>query len=153
MANTKISALPAGAPAQSTDLLPIARAGANASLQVSDVLANAAPLASPSFTGQVTGAINAMGNVSGSITIDLSKGNVITMTLTGNVTVFILECCCIGRSRSDIHYHPRWYRVPNFCMAERCGSLWNRSLSSNITRSGICLKSSHRRLGECELRG
>ena len=80
MANTKISALPAGAPAQSTDLLPIARAGANASLQVSDVLAN------PSFTGQVTEGINAMGNVSGSITIDLSKGNVITMTLTGNVT-------------------------------------------------------------------
>lgn len=38
MANTKISALTAGAPAQSTDLLPIDRAGANYSLQVSDIV-------------------------------------------------------------------------------------------------------------------
>lgn len=38
MANTKISALPAGAPAVATDILPIDRAGVNNSLQVSDVL-------------------------------------------------------------------------------------------------------------------
>jgi len=44
MANTKISALPAGAPAQSTDLLPIDRAGANYSLQVSDILASLSAL-------------------------------------------------------------------------------------------------------------
>ena len=37
MANTKISALTAGAPAVSTDLIPIDRAGANYSLQVSDM--------------------------------------------------------------------------------------------------------------------
>jgi hypothetical protein len=39
MANLKISQLTPGAPAQATDLLPIDRAGANYSLQVSDVLA------------------------------------------------------------------------------------------------------------------
>ena len=38
MANTKISALTAGAPALASDLLPIDRSGANYSLQVSDVL-------------------------------------------------------------------------------------------------------------------
>ena len=38
MANEKISQLTPGAPAQSTDLIPIARSGANYSLQVSDVL-------------------------------------------------------------------------------------------------------------------
>jgi hypothetical protein len=43
MANTKISALTAGAPAVSTDLLPIDRSGANYSLQVSDVLATVVP--------------------------------------------------------------------------------------------------------------
>lgn len=37
MANTKISALPAGAPAQSGDLIPIARAGSNASLAYADL--------------------------------------------------------------------------------------------------------------------
>jgi hypothetical protein len=40
MANTKISARTAGSPAQYTDQLPIARAGANFSLQVSDILSN-----------------------------------------------------------------------------------------------------------------
>lgn len=35
--NEKISALPAGAPAQGTDLVPIARSGSNYSLQVSDI--------------------------------------------------------------------------------------------------------------------
>lgn len=39
MANTKISALTAGAPAVGTDLLPIARGGANDSLKVSDLVA------------------------------------------------------------------------------------------------------------------
>jgi len=56
------------------------------------------PKASPAFTGtlsgptvavtkSITSGINAMGNVTGaSLSIDLSLGNVITMTLTGNVT-------------------------------------------------------------------
>lgn len=86
MANTKISALTAGAPAQSTDLLPIDRAGANYSLQVSDI--GAEILTSPEVTKSITTGINAIGNVSGSVsTVDLSKGNVITMTLTGNTTL------------------------------------------------------------------
>jgi hypothetical protein len=51
MANTKISGLTAGAPAQSGDLLPIARAGANFSLQVSDVLTAAATVAGLSSIG------------------------------------------------------------------------------------------------------
>jgi hypothetical protein len=41
MANQKISQLTAGAPAQATDVLPIDRAGANFSLQVSDLSAAA----------------------------------------------------------------------------------------------------------------
>ena len=39
--NVKTSAMPAGAPAQATDLVPVARAGTNVSLQVSDILAEA----------------------------------------------------------------------------------------------------------------
>jgi hypothetical protein len=42
MANTKISALPAGTPAQTTDVLPIDRSGANYSLTAQD-LANVQP--------------------------------------------------------------------------------------------------------------
>ncbi|PWT75509.1 MAG: hypothetical protein C5B59_08500 [Bacteroidetes bacterium] len=38
MSNTKISALPSGSPAQSTDQLPIARAGSNFSLTAADVI-------------------------------------------------------------------------------------------------------------------
>jgi hypothetical protein len=41
MANQKISQLTSGAPAQATDIVPIDRAGANFSLQVSDILAAA----------------------------------------------------------------------------------------------------------------
>lgn len=64
---------------------------------VSD-LALKAPLASPALTGTatavtlkvskaITAGLNAMGNVSGAaLSIDLSLGNVITMTLIGNVT-------------------------------------------------------------------
>jgi|ERR1700734_269045 len=37
MPNTKISALPSGTPAQNTDQFPIARSGANNSLQISDL--------------------------------------------------------------------------------------------------------------------
>ena len=134
MANTKISALTPGTPAQSTDVLPIDRAGANFSLTASDIIGGAAPAnvvstagtmtsgnvitgagtkvvqdggvalsslapkASAALTGtttavtlnvskSITSGVNAMGNQTGSITVDLSLGNVITMTLTGNVTI------------------------------------------------------------------
>jgi hypothetical protein len=43
MSNLKISQLSAGAPAQSTDLLPIARSGANYSLKVSDLTTASVP--------------------------------------------------------------------------------------------------------------
>lgn len=52
MANTKISALSAGAPALATDLLPIDRSGANFSLKVSDI--GTEVLASPALTGTPT---------------------------------------------------------------------------------------------------
>ena len=130
MSNTKISALTPGTPAQSTDVLPIDRAGANFSLTASDIIGGAAPanvvstagtmtsgnvitgagtkvvqdggvalsslapIASAALTGtttavtlnvskSITSGVNAMGNQTGSITVDLSLGNVITMTLTG----------------------------------------------------------------------
>lgn len=54
MANTKISALPAGAPAQVTDILPVDRAGTNVSLTVANIQAGLAPLASPALTGAPT---------------------------------------------------------------------------------------------------
>lgn len=62
------------------------------------LLSSLAPLANPALTGtasavtlkvskSVTTGINALGNQSGSITIDLSLGNVISLTLTGNTTI------------------------------------------------------------------
>lgn len=54
MANTKISALPAGAPAQVTDILPVDRAGTNVSLTIANIQAGLAPLASPALTGTPT---------------------------------------------------------------------------------------------------
>lgn len=42
--------------------------------------------ATVNVTKSITSGINAMGNQSGAVAMDLSKGNVITMTLTGNVT-------------------------------------------------------------------
>ena len=159
MSNTKISALTPGTPAQSTDVIPIDRAGANFSLTASDIVGGAAPAnvvstagiltanqlvigagtkteaalgalgttttvlhgnasgapsfaqvtssdidgtiqptASPTFTGTVTAptikatkavstGLNAMGNVTGATSVDLSLGNVVSMTLTGNITL------------------------------------------------------------------
>jgi hypothetical protein len=52
MADTKISALPAGAPAVGTDLLPIDRTGTSMSLQVSDVLTGDVHATFSEYTGQ-----------------------------------------------------------------------------------------------------
>ena len=84
MANLKISQLTPGAPAQATDLLPIDRAGANYSLKISD--AGAQILTSPNVSKSITTGLNALGNVSGTPVFDLSLGNVISLTLAGNVT-------------------------------------------------------------------
>ena len=59
---------------------------ANEARMFYDEVANQLKCIDSHGTSVIGGGINAMGNVSGSITIDLSKGNVITMTLTGNVT-------------------------------------------------------------------
>jgi hypothetical protein len=53
--NVKISQLPAGAPAQPTDVLPAARSGANVSLKVSDIQAGLLPLTGGTLTGPLTG--------------------------------------------------------------------------------------------------
>lgn len=55
MANETISQLTAGAPAQSTDLLPIARSGSNYSLQVSDVLSAITSADIPNNAANTTG--------------------------------------------------------------------------------------------------
>jgi hypothetical protein len=89
MANLKISQLTAGAPAQATDLLPIDRAGANYSLQVSDI--GSQILTSPNVSNSITTGINALGNVTGATNVDLSLGNVISMTLTGNATLTLIN--------------------------------------------------------------
>jgi hypothetical protein len=54
VANEKISQLTAGAPAQGTDLLPIARSGANYSLKVSDILAQGASSVALSSAGETS---------------------------------------------------------------------------------------------------
>ena len=54
MANTKISALTPGTPAQSTDVIPIDRAGANFSLTASDIIGGAAPANVVSAAGTLT---------------------------------------------------------------------------------------------------
>ena len=54
MSNTKISALTPGTPAQSTDVLPIDRAGANFSLTASDIIGGAAPANVVSAAGTLT---------------------------------------------------------------------------------------------------
>jgi hypothetical protein len=51
---------------------------------VSDISAQI--LNSPQVSNSITTGINAMGNVSGAVAMNLALGNVITMTLTGNVT-------------------------------------------------------------------
>ena len=57
MADTKISALPSGAPAQNSDQIPIARAGANYALTVANVLASVTASSGSSTVGFIqTGA-------------------------------------------------------------------------------------------------
>jgi hypothetical protein len=81
MANTKISALTAGAPALASDLLPIDRSGANYSLQVSDILAT---------TGQVpTAALKTVEGTGTKVQLTnagtTASGDVVTYDGNGNV--------------------------------------------------------------------
>lgn len=82
--NTKISALTTSA-AAAGDLIPVDRAGANFAVTPASILSGA--LGPVNASTRVTSGINAMGNVTGAaLAINLALGNVITMTLTGNVT-------------------------------------------------------------------
>jgi len=106
MSDTKISNLTAGAPAQATDLIPIARSGSNYSLTPANILAyGSSPIVgtqitlnggsalssyiSSSFTGTLTGCTTAPTGtiyyvkVGDSVTLD-SSGN--TFTGTSNAT-------------------------------------------------------------------
>lgn len=110
MSDTKISALTAGAPAQSGDLIPIARAGANYSLTPANILNyGSSPIAgtsltlnsgsalssyiSSSFTGTLTGCTTAPTGtvyyvkVGDQITLDVptftATSNATTKTVTG----------------------------------------------------------------------
>lgn len=86
MANEKISQLPAGAPAQTTDQIPIARSGSNFFLTVSDIIAKFA--AAFGFnaitTGVNTGQTLTVGNGS---TLGPSGTGVVNANEVGGVTV------------------------------------------------------------------
>lgn len=76
MANEKISQLPAGAPAQTTDQVPIARSGANFSLTVADIIAKFA--AAFGFNAITSG-------VNTSQTLTVGNGSTLTPSGTGIV--------------------------------------------------------------------
>jgi hypothetical protein len=94
MSNTKISALPAGSPALSTDLLPIARSGANASLSMQNVLDFVLPpinvvvdyAADPTGTSDSTAAIqnalNAAATVKGTVFFPVGTYKISQLVLT-----------------------------------------------------------------------
>lgn len=95
MANERISDLPSGAPAQPSDLIPIARAGSNFNLAASQIAALA--------SGGIGGGINASisGNTLGapiivsSGTLFLAGGNNVTLSQLGN-SVSILGAAAGG---------------------------------------------------------
>jgi hypothetical protein len=85
MANTKISALPAGAPAQGADVLPVDRAGTNVSLLGSDIVTLAAATLVPQTTTVNGHALSANVVVSGS---DITTGTVpLANGGTGSTTI------------------------------------------------------------------
>lgn len=88
MANTKISALPSGSPAQATDALPIARAGANFSLAVSDISA-AAPV--QTVAGK-TGAVTLAGGDITSGVVALARGGTnVDLSASGSSTAVLAQ--------------------------------------------------------------
>lgn len=119
MANTKISALPSGDPAQSADLIPIDRAGVNAAITAGSVAAltsvpvssvfsrtgavvatsgdytvaqvtGAAPSASPSFTGTVTLPANETIPATGTA-IAPATGTVVTLSVANGTQINISD--------------------------------------------------------------
>jgi hypothetical protein len=82
MANEKISQLPAGAPAQTTDQVPIARSGANFYLTVSDIIAKFA--AAFGFNAITSG------NNTGQ-TLTVGNGSTLEPTGTGIIEANLIE--------------------------------------------------------------
>lgn len=91
MADTKISGLAAGAPAQATDLIPIARAGANYSITPANILSYGASAATvPSITfnttsgviGSTTNDAAATGSVGEYVSSTIAPGSAVTITTT-----------------------------------------------------------------------
>jgi hypothetical protein len=83
VADTKISGLSAGAPAQATDLIPIARSGANFSITPANILAyGSSPVAGTTgtFTGGVDKLTTATGVVSVAASTAPTTGQVLTAT-------------------------------------------------------------------------
>lgn len=86
MANAKISQLPSGAPAQTTDQVPIARSGANFFLRISDIIAAFA--AAISFSALTTGTNTAAAMTVGSgASLGHSGSGSIDASSIGGVTV------------------------------------------------------------------
>jgi hypothetical protein len=81
MANEKISDLPAGAPAQPTDLIPIARLGANYNLQAQQIAQLASTLGN--LNVEVTGNTSGVTTIISSGTVILAGGNNITLSQNG----------------------------------------------------------------------
>jgi len=91
VADTKISGLAAGAPAQATDLIPIARAGANYSITPANILSYGASAATvPSITfnttsgviGSTTNDAAATGSVGEYVSSTIAPGSAVTITTT-----------------------------------------------------------------------
>lgn len=101
MANTKISALVAGAPAQETDLIPIARSGANFSLPLSGLFVGvgtaiilADNLAGADWGAKVQAADTQLGATAGQIWITLAAGTsapAASITLAENHVLVFLQ--------------------------------------------------------------
>jgi hypothetical protein len=107
MANTKISQLAAGAPAQATDIIPVDRGGTNVSLQVSDIENFIA--ATPSFSGGVVsfvddflGAAKNVANISASGTVYTSNGTWLLGPLTGGTTGAIQQVAALFTNPGNI---------------------------------------------------
>jgi len=91
VADTKISGLAAGAPAQATDLIPIARAGANYSITPANILSYGASAATvPSITFNTTSGVigattnndAAAGSVGEYVSSTIAPASAVTITTT-----------------------------------------------------------------------
>jgi hypothetical protein len=111
VADTKISGLAAGAPAQSTDLIPIARAGANYSITPANILAyGTSPVAGTTAAFSSTlaaGATTITGAATISTTLGVTGATTLSSTLAvGNTTITgsTVAAFKVNSSRADAVY-------------------------------------------------